>query len=170
MGPCVANADRAVHLRIVAVALAASLFFIAGLLAAAAEAADLPALPPAYNAPEPAAAPLQSWTDFYVGAQSGHGWGPTRGAASSLGGTAPASAFTPTYAFNVEADWLASVHGRTDWGRFGPLRDDLDRAPISWTAGAGAAQARPRKWSAKVEELNFHAVRFGLTRRFDPAR
>src|SRR5262249_48189867 len=94
MGPCVADADPAVHLRIVAAAVPASWFSTAGLPAAAAEAADLPALPPAYNAPEPAAAPLQSWTDFYLGAQSGHGWGPTRGAASSLGGTAPASAFT----------------------------------------------------------------------------
>lgn len=170
MSHCVANADRAVHLRIVAVALAASLFFIAGLLAAAAEAADLPALRSAYNAPGPAAAPLQSWTDFYLGAQSGRGWEPSSGAASNLGGSAAASAFTPTYAFNVEADWLASAHGRADWGRIGSLRDDLDRAPTSWTAGAGAVQARPRKWSAKVEELNFHAVRFGLTRRFDPAR
>lgn len=214
MSHSVANADHALHLRIVAVALTASSTFIAAaLLASVAGAADLPASPPAYKAAKPAVISPYHWTGFYLGAQIGYGWGRSSGtqnaggtffpvvpytidpdgalaggdigfdrqngepmvgtqgalAVSKLSGGTAASAFNPTYAFNVEADWLASVHGRMDWAQVGTPRDNLDRQRTGRTVGAGAEHVRPRKWSARVEELNFHAVRLGVTRRLDVA-
>ena len=147
MGRSVANADQALHVRIVAVALAGSSALIAAaLLASSAKAADLSALPLPYNASGPivgapttgrvsTSAPRCTFFPVvpyaidpggaFVGGHVGFNYQTgvlVLGAeadleASNLEGNTAFSAFDQTYFFNVKADALASLRGRAGWAR-----------------------------------------------------
>jgi outer membrane immunogenic protein len=87
MGRSVANADQALHIRIVAVALAGSSALIAAaLLASSAKAADVANFPLPYHASGPIVGSPHDWTGVYLGAQVGYGWGQSSGT-QNAGGT-----------------------------------------------------------------------------------
>jgi outer membrane immunogenic protein len=137
MGGSVANADQALHVRVVAVALAGSSVLIAAaLLASSAKAADVSNLPLPYNASGPIGG-VHDWTGVYLGAQVGYGWGQSSGT-QNAGGTFfpvapyaidPAGAFagghigfnyqTGALVLGAEADLEASnLEGNTAFSAF----------------------------------------------------
>jgi outer membrane immunogenic protein len=138
MGRSVANADQALHVRIVAVALAGSSALIAAaLLASSAKAADVANFPLPYHASGPIVGSPHDWTGVYLGAQVGYGWGQSSGT-QNAGGTFfpvvpyaidPAGAFvgghlgfnyqTGAIVLGVEADLEASnLEGNTAFSAF----------------------------------------------------
>jgi outer membrane immunogenic protein len=87
MGRSVANADQALHVRIVAVALAGSSALItAALLASSARAADVANFPLPSQASGSIVGVPHDWTGAYLGAQVGYGWGQSSGT-QNAGGT-----------------------------------------------------------------------------------